>query len=279
MHVRNLSHHNVRHSTFTNQEPLMAFSLSQAKSICTASELSLAKASTRNEIGRFSVVQIRQKVDRARKLLDKWRDQSHSQRRAAKSTPHSRQADASSRSAEKAELFGEVVARFEARLATLEAKGPKGNPAPKRLPKRARSATHRADRADIRAELKDERAAMGGRKKPKPAKPTKSKPPAAPAMTIDEAFETQDGSTATERPPKPSIPAPKTGKGKRAHAGLGMTAIESAREFQGLRVTKGKQLRAETAAKQNRLQRSGIVRIQKNASALNKRRQAKRDAR
>jgi hypothetical protein len=255
----------------------MAFSLAQAKSLCTASELTLARASTRNEIGRYSVVQIRQKLDRARKIRDKWRDQSRGQRRAAKATARSRQPDANSRSAEKAELFSEVVDRFEAQQATLEAKGRKSTPAPKRLPKRARSATHRADRADIRAELEEERAAMGGRKKPKPAKPPISKPPATTPLTIEEAFEIPEGEA--ERPTKPSIPAPKMARGKRSHAGLGMTALESAREFQHLRVTKGKQLRARTAAKQTRLRESGLLRIQKNASAANKRRQAKRDAR
>jgi hypothetical protein len=257
----------------------MATSLAQAKSLCTASELTLVKASTRNEIGRFSVVQIRQKVDRARKLRDKWRDQSRSQRRAAQSAQRSRQTGANARSAEKAELFGEVLARFEAKLGSLKAEGQKSRPAPKRLPTRARSATHRADRADIRAELKEERSAMGDRKKPKPPKPTKSKPPAAAPLTIDEAFQTAEGPTTTQRPPQPSIPTIKAGQGKRAHAGLGLTAIESAREFQGLHVTRGKQLRASTAAKKSHLQASGLMRIQKNASASNKRRQAKRDAR
>jgi hypothetical protein len=257
----------------------MAFSLAQAKSLCTASELTLARASTRNEIGRYSVLQIRQKLDRARKLSDKWRDQSRGQSRASKAIKRSRPTNPNARSAEKAELFSEVVARFEAQLAQLEGKGQQGRPVPKRLPKRARSATHRADRADIRAELKEERASMGGRKKPKPAKPTKSRPPAAPAITIEEAFGIAEGSEAAERPTKPSIPAGKVGKGKRAHAGLGMTPIESAREFQHLRVTKGKQLRARAAAKQTRLRESGLMRIQKNASASNERRQAKRDAR
>jgi hypothetical protein len=260
----------------------MAFSLAQAKSLCTASELTLARASTRNEIGRYSVVQIRQKLERARKLSDKWRDQSRSQGRATKSAKRSRPTDPNARSDEKAQLFREVVVRFEDQLAKLEAKGRKSTPAPKRLPKRARSATHRADRADIRAELKEERAAMGGRKKSKPAKPTKStksKPPAAPPITIEEAFGMTGGTDAAEQPTKPSIPAAKTGKGKRSHAGLGMSPIESAREFQHLRVTKGKQLRATTAAKKSRLQASGLMRIQKNASAANKRRQGKRDAR
>ena len=162
----------------------------------------------------------------------------------------------------------------------MEAKGEKSRPAPKRLPKRARSATHRADRADIRAEVKEERAAMGGRKKPKPAKPpkpTKSKRPAAAPLTIEEAF----GGPASEadRPTEPSIPTAQAGKGKRSHAGLGMTALESAREFQGLRVTKGKQLRARTTAIQDRLQAAGKRRIQMHASARGRRRQGKRDAR
>ncbi len=257
----------------------MATSLAQAKSLCTASELTLARASTRNEIGRYTVVQIRQKLDRARKLQDKWRDQSRSQRRASKAAQRSRPTDPNARSAEKAQLFREVVSRFEEQLATLEAKGRKSTPAPKRLPKRARSATHRADRADIRAELKEERSAMGGRKKPRPPKKSKSKPPAAPPITIEEAFGIAGGESTVERPAKPSIPAAKAGQGKRAHAGLGLSARESAREFQGLRVTRGKQLRATTAAKKSRLQASGLMRVQKNASASNKRRQAKRDSR
>ena len=78
---------------------------------------------------------------------------------------------------------------------------------------------------------------------------------------------------------KPTIPAAKTGQGKLAASGVGLSAVESARAVQGLRVTKGKQLRAQAAAKRNRLQAAGIVRIQKNASARNKRRQGKRDAR
>ena len=79
-----LSFTRTRLSDQDQKEPLMASSLSQAKSLCTATELTLVKASTRNEIGRYSVVQVRQKLDRARKLQDKWRDQSRSQGRASR---------------------------------------------------------------------------------------------------------------------------------------------------------------------------------------------------
>ena len=256
----------------------MAFTAAQAKSLCTAGELTLVKASSRNEIGKFSVVQIRQKVDRTRKLRDKWRDQAEKQRRASQAAQRARQTGANARSAEKAELFGEVLARFEAQMASLEAKGEAARPAPKRLPTRARSAKHRADRADIRAELKEERLALAGGKKSKVAKVTKKKPTAAAALPLEVELEAAAPKTASKRAPKPTIPAAKAGRGKSAHAGTGLTAMESARELQGLRVTKGKQLRASTAAKKSRLQASGLMRVQNNASARNRRSQGKRDA-
>jgi hypothetical protein len=258
----------------------MAFTVTQAKSLCTIGELSLARASTGDEIGKFSIVQIQQKVDRARKLRDKWRDQAEKQRRTTQATQRARDTSANARSTEKATLFGEVLARFEAQLATLEAKGAQGRPAPKRLPARARSATHRADRADIRGELKEERLALGGSKTTKAAKPTRPKAPAAAAPTPADETETAAIQTAAKRRSKPTtLPAARSGRGKRAHAGTGMTAIESARELQGLHVTKGKQLRAGSAAKKSRLQASGMMRVQKNASARNKRSQGKRDSR
>jgi hypothetical protein len=258
----------------------MAFTVTQAKSLCTVGELTLVRASTGNEIGKLSIVQIRQNVDRARKLRDKWRDQAEKQRRATQATQRARDTSANARSNEKATLFGEVLARFEAQLATLAAKGAQGRPAPKRLPARARSATHRADRADIRGELKEERLALGGSKTTKAAKPTRPKAPAAAASAPADETETAAIQTAAKRRSKPTtLPAAKSGPGKRAHAGTGMTAIESARELQGLHVTKGKQLRASSAAKKSRLQASGMMRVQKNASARNKRSQGKRDSR
>jgi hypothetical protein len=60
-----------------------------------------------------------------------------------------------------------------------------------------------------------------------------------------------------------------------AHA----TSLEAGRKAQGLRVTKQSQLAARTAAKQDRLKASGMIRIQKNRSAANKRSQGRRDSR
>jgi hypothetical protein len=249
--------------------------MAHAKSLCTASELALVKSSSRSEIGKLSAAQLRMKVSRARKLRDKWRDQAMAQRRTTQKSQRARQTEANARSTEKAELFGEVLGRYEVRLAKLETKGQSGDPAKKPMAKRARSATHRAARAVARDSLKDARLELGGRKKAKPPAPAKTKSPVAmEPKALDVATEAAESTTAPSRSTKR-----KTGQGKLAASGIGMTALESARAVQGLRVTKGKQLRATTAAKGDRLKAAGKRRIQMHASARGRRRQGKRDAR
>lgn len=251
----------------------MAISLARAKVLCNANELSLLRASSRTEISKLSPAQLQQKITRARNLRDKWNDQALSQRRATQSAQRSRQTDDNARSAEKAEFFAVALAQFESQLAKLESTGKPAGPAVKKIAPRARSATHRAARADVRDSLKQERLTLT--KKKKPAKPETTKPAAAVVAPEPTAAEP----LPPHAPAKPIAPPTRSGTGKKSHAGAGLTALQSARELQGLRVTKGQQLRARTAAKQTRLKASGILRIQKNASAVNKRRQAKRDAR
>ena len=252
----------------------MAISLPRAKALCNANELSLLRASTRNEIGKLSSAQLKQKITRARNLRDKWNDQARSQRRATQSAQRSRQTDANARSAEKADLFGEALGRFEAQLAKLASKGRSSASAPKKIASRARSASHRADRAEVRDTLKGKKLVLNQKKKP--AKPKTTKPVPAPVAVFPEphSAETEEHISAGSRDMPGGI-----AKKRKTHAVAGLTAMQAARELQGLRVSKGQQLRARTAAKQTRLQASGLIRIQKNASAANKRRQAKRDAR
>jgi hypothetical protein len=138
----------------------MAVSLARAKALCNDNELSLVRASSRNEIGKHTPAQLKQRITRARTLRDKWNDQARSQRRATQSTQRSRQTDANARSAEKAELFAQALTQFESQLAKLEAKGKPAGAAPKKLAARARSATHRADRAEIRDTLKEKKLVL-----------------------------------------------------------------------------------------------------------------------
>src|SRR5262245_25006611 len=118
----------------------MAVSLARAKVLCNANELSLISASSRNEIGKLTPAQLKQKITRARILRDKWTDQARSQRRATQSAQRSRQTSANARSAEKAELFAAALTKFESQLTKLEAKGKPAGAAPKKLVPRARSA-------------------------------------------------------------------------------------------------------------------------------------------
>ncbi len=49
----------------------MSISTARAKQLCTASELTLVKSSSRSEICKLSAARLRQKITRARKLRDK----------------------------------------------------------------------------------------------------------------------------------------------------------------------------------------------------------------
>ena len=95
----------------------MAISMGRAKALCTATELDVVRASTQQEIGKLTAARLRQKETQARKLRDKWRDQAASQKRSTQAKIGSRDADYNKNSAEKAELFDEVLSRFSAQLA------------------------------------------------------------------------------------------------------------------------------------------------------------------
>jgi hypothetical protein len=248
--------------------------MARAKALCNANELSLLRVSSPSEIGKLTPAQLKQKITRARTLRDKWTDQARSQRRATQSAQRSRQTGANARSVEKAELFAEALKKLESQLARLEAKGKPAGAAPKKLAPRARSATHRADRAEIRDALKEKKLALTEKKKP--AKPKMAKPAPERVAVFPEPHrpEAEEQLSSDERGVPAGVP-----KKRKSSATSHLTAIQAARELQGLRVSKGQQLRASAAAKQSRLKARGIVRIQKNASASNKRRQAKRDAR
>ena len=251
----------------------MAISATRVKALCNANELRLVRLSVRTELVKLSPTQLKQKVARARALRDKWNDQARTQRRATQTAQRARQTDDNARSAEKAEIFGEVLTRFETQLAKVEAKGVPTGSAKKKLAPRTRSAAHRADRAEVRDLLKEKQLALketGKAAKPKASAKT-SKPPVERVAVFPEAT---GESTAGAQEPGTAAPA----KSKKKAGTAGLTAMQAARELQGLRVTKAQQLRATTTAKQARLRASGIMRVQKSTSAANKRRQAKRDS-
>jgi hypothetical protein len=258
----------------------MAISMARAKVLCNAGELGLVRASSRQEIGKLSAAELRRAETRARNLRDKWRDQSAGQRRKSQQAAGTRDAGANKNSAEKAELFDEVLARFTAQLGKVDdTPGPMGRA---RSTRSKRSRTHRASRAEVRGELAETKRVLkskkGKAKTQAAATPVvKRKVKKKAVKRVPVAVEVENA----EEEGEVAAPATPVKKPKRAGKPFGadMTGLEAGRKAQGLRVTKKGQLQAATAAKQERLKTSGIVRIQTNRSAANRRQQGRRDSR
>ncbi len=242
----------------------MAISSSKAKAVCSDSEWSLVVSSGKAQIKLLSAPQLRQKKERARKLRDKWRDQAQKQRRAAQAKKGARQTSSSARSDEKAELFQEVLSRFEAELAKPKSDRTAATRPRKLSPLKTRVKTHRAVRAEVRDELRETRREISVGKRSRRTATAAKAMPAAPSAAA-ETKSTASVDSSRSKPPTAIVTESK--------------AARSTSAPKGLQVTKRKQRRASTQAKQDRLKAAGVVRIQKHISAQNRRRQAKRDAR
>lgn len=98
----------------------MAFNRNHARPLCTDSEYQLFTASLADEIGKHTPVQLRGKIQRARKLRDKYRDLLKRQRLANRARTGTKKGDRTQtnvRTADKAKLFDEALGRFEAKAA------------------------------------------------------------------------------------------------------------------------------------------------------------------
>lgn len=127
----------------------MAINMSQAKALCTDSELQLVEAIRRDELKKLTAAQLRQKVTRARELREKWRDQAEKQRRRTQEQQQARETARNERTRKKAEPFTEVLRRFEEQLQKADRSGAVGRAA-KRPSRRARTIAHREERAATR---------------------------------------------------------------------------------------------------------------------------------
>ncbi len=124
----------------------MKVNLRSARALCTANELDLVVASGGEGLRALSEARLKQKVVRARTLRDKYRDLLRRQRLAAR-RPGAKPArdDANARTAAKADLFEQTLARFVDRLAQVQAAAKKAvakkaavkKPAAKKAAKRA----------------------------------------------------------------------------------------------------------------------------------------------
>jgi hypothetical protein len=103
----------------------MAISLERARKLCTQAEFELVESSVGRNARELSPARLKQKIDRTRKLRDKYRDLSKRQRLEArgKKTPSgSRPAKGQDNTERKAQLFQEVLDRFESYTERIQAR-------------------------------------------------------------------------------------------------------------------------------------------------------------
>ncbi len=129
----------------------MPILMRQARELCNKSEFDLYFASRPREITALAPARLKSKIARARRLRDKFRGLAKGQARRSKA------AKAGERTKRKAQLFDEVLQRFQARLAKLEA------------------AAHAKKAAEARRKLAVKRKKKPA-KKPAPPRPRAGKP-------------------------------------------------------------------------------------------------------
>jgi hypothetical protein len=133
----------------------MPYNRTAAKKLLNASELELFDAGRRDEIGALSAAQLRARIGRTRRLRDKHRDLYRRQRVSTRERTGSKSGiggDANLRTRQKAEMLGELLARFETRLAQIEAAQQRAQlQAAKRERRATKSRVKRAGAAPARA--------------------------------------------------------------------------------------------------------------------------------
>ncbi|MBL0920505.1 MAG: hypothetical protein IBJ10_00060 [Phycisphaerales bacterium] len=145
----------------------------KARSLCTASEFELVMASGPKTLPSLSPARLQQKIDRARRLRDKWKGQAKAGRRKAQAEKGRRSVDASTRSREKAELFNAVLERFQAAAAKQGGAGAKATK--KSVAKKSKSAARAAKpgkktaKKSAKSSAKKASAKKAGKKKPRKA--------------------------------------------------------------------------------------------------------------
>lgn len=98
---------------------------SKRMSLLTEREAQLVLASAPRNLSELTPRELRSRIQRTRRLMEKYQDQARQQRREALgrvAPTRSRRAEGSFNTREKAEYFARTLERFEKRLAKLEAK-------------------------------------------------------------------------------------------------------------------------------------------------------------
>lgn len=257
----------------------MTIPMSRVQTLCSESERAVVQASRRPRIGQLTLAQAKSFTQRARKLFEKWRDQSRTQSRAQARKVG--EADTETRTHDKVQIFEDALASLEARLAQLTATGKGGKTKPAAKPaKKARAQAHRATRAEVRAKLAEKELVLNATKKSK--QPAKIKPAtkAKPALAAAKAKAQSAPPTAPAPVSEPAVPTSsrrKTSPAPRARraAQPALSGIQKK-----LADSQLNQQAATLAAKQRRVAQSGLTsRVRGHVTARGRRAQGKRDSR
>lgn len=176
----------------------MAYTLTQARKLLTAGELSVFESSRAQPIRGLTPARLRSKLERSRKLRDKYRDLYRRQSVATRAAPARKRSPVGAdnqRTRQKAELFAEVLTRYETEL--------------KRVDAAASSAAKKAAKAAKAAKTGRATKAAKGTKATKPE--TRARSGAATKRTSGTTTKRTSGATAkrtsdatTKRSPKPA---------------------------------------------------------------------------
>jgi hypothetical protein len=228
-----------------------SLSLTKIEPLCTAAEYELIKASRRPEIGQLDAAALKRYIAKARRLRDKWQGKATPDRRDLLNKQDKSTAEVTKRHEQKGEVFDEAVSAFEKQLDKTEKNRPTN-------PSRERSAEKKSPTKKVTKKMA---AVSEAPKKKAVAKKAKTAKKGVYAATAKKAV-------------KPLLKQPDVDEAMKKSA--------SGAQSEGLvgPVNKKKQRRAETTAKEGRLDSGGVTnRRQGSISVHGRHDQAKRDTR
>jgi flagellar hook-length control protein FliK len=234
------------------EEHIMAIPAAKLKEILTADEAALVKASRGPGLAKLSAAELKKHAALARKQYDKWLALGREQSRAKSKKVGFGETAANTKL--KKEAFADALQAFETQLVQTDTSAASKK---KVLTKKKRNAGHRATRSEVRQGIKEIKIELK-----EPARKA-AKKKAAKKVTAKKAADSAEAPTKkVKKATKKSAPkTPPVG-----NPGLGFD--------------KSKARSAKTAAKQSRLDRSGVTsRVRGHVSARGKRVQGKRDSR
>ena len=253
----------------------MTIPMSRVQTLCSESERAVVQASRRPRIGQLTLAQAKSFTQRARKLFEKWRDQSRTQSRAQARKVG--EADTDTRTHDKVQIFQDALASLEARLAQLTATGKNGKTGSAAKPaKKARAQAHRATRAEVRSALAEKELVLNESKKSK--QPAKIKP----AAKSKPSTATTKVQAAPDTSPSPGSDAAVSTRAKKTPGPRTRSAAQPALSGIQKKLADGllNQQAATVAAKQRRIAKAGLTsRVRGHVTARGRRAQGKRDSR